>query len=69
MKSYDHAWLFDLSNDIGEKRNLVESHPEIVQQLEQEHARWKAGLPTPAWPSKPQRRKVPIDGVTYELNI
>ena len=38
-------------------------------QLEADLQQWKSQMAKPAWPSKPQRRKVPIDGMTYELNI
>ena len=69
VKSYDNVWLFDLSQDLGEKHNLAEANPDIVNQLEMELKQWKAQMAKPAWPSKPQRRKVPIDGMTYELNI
>ena len=69
VKSYDSVWLFDLSQDLGEKNNLAKTNPEIVDQLEQELQQWKSQMAKPAWPSKPQRRKVLIDGMTYEQNI
>ena len=69
VKSYDNVWLFDLSHDLGEENNLAETRPEIVEQLEADLLQWKSQMAKPAWPSKPQRRKVPIDGMTYELNI
>ena len=69
VKSYDNVWLFDLSRDLGEKNNLAETRPEIVKQLEADLQQWKSQMAKPAWPSKPQRRNVPIDGMTYELNI
>ena len=36
--------LFDLENDIGERRNLLYRHPEIVARLRQLHADWEADL-------------------------
>jgi len=69
VKSYDNVWLFDLSQDLGEENNLAKDNPEIVEQLEKDLQQWKSQMAKPAWPSKPQRRKVPIDGMTYELNI
>jgi len=69
VKSYDNVWLFDLSQDLGERDNIAEAEPDIVKQLEAELQQWKTQMAKPAWPSKPQRRKVPIDGMTYELNI
>jgi arylsulfatase A-like enzyme len=69
VKSYDNTWLFDLAKDLGEKNNLAKTNPEIVEQLEEYLQRWKSQMAEPAWPSKPQRRKVLIDGMTYEQNI
>jgi len=69
VRSYDNVWLFDLSDDLGEENNLAETKPDIVEQLEADLQQWKSRMAKPAWPSKPQRRKVPIDGMTYELNI
>lgn len=69
IKSYDNLWLFDLSQDLGETTNLAEKHPELVEQLEAELRQWKSEMKPPAWPSKPNRRKVPIDNMTYEINI
>lgn len=69
VKSYESAWLFDLSQDLGETSNLAKSRPEIVEQLERAHQAWRAEMKQPAWPSKPNRRKVPLDGMVYELNI
>jgi len=69
VKSHDHVWLFDLSEDLGETNNLAKSRPEIVDQLEQAYRGWRAEMKPPAWPSKPNRRKVPVDDMVYELNI
>ena len=69
IKSHENVWLFDLSEDVGEKNNLAGRRPDMVQQLEKEHADWKAQMRPPAWPSKPNRRKIPVDDVTYEMNI
>ena len=69
VKSYDNTWLFDLANDMSESRNLAKSKPEIVEQLEKSYQRWRSQMSKPAWPSKPNRRKVEVDGLVYELNI
>lgn len=69
VKSYDNTWLFDLASDIGESKNLANSRPEIVKQLESVFREWRSGMSKPAWPSKPQRRKVEVDGLPYEMNI
>jgi len=65
----DHKFLFDLAGDVGESKNLAEQEPETVKRLEQALRQWQRQMKPPAWPSKPRRRKVDIDGVPYELNI
>ena len=69
VKSYDNTWLFNLANDIGESDNLAKTKPEIVEQLETLYHEWRSHMNEPAWPSKPNRRKIEIDGMLYELNI
>ena len=69
VKSFDNTWLFDLADDIGESRNLANSKPEIVEQLEKAYQTWRSQMSKPAWPSKPNRRKVEVDGLIYEMNI
>jgi len=65
----DHRFLFNLDGDIGETENLAEQQPEVVRKLEDALNEWQNQMKPPAWPSKPNRRKVDIDGVPYELNI
>ncbi len=69
VKSHESVWLYDLSVDIGEKKNLAESHPDQLRKLETLLKNWQKEMSPPAWPSKPRRRKVTVDGRTYEMNI
>ena len=69
VKSYDSTWLFHLASDIVESKNLAQSKPEIVEQLETLYHEWRSQMSEPAWPSKPNRRKVEVDGLVYEMNI
>ena len=69
VKSYNNTWLFNLASDIGESNNLAKSKPEIVEQLETLYHEWRSRMNEPAWPSKPNRRKIEVDGMLYELNI
>jgi hypothetical protein len=69
VQTHDHVWLFDLENDIGETKNLAKAKPEILKKLQSEQNQWQAQMKPPAWPSKPRRRKVNVDGALYELNI
>ena len=69
VKSYDNTWLFDLASDIGESKNLANSKPKIVEQLEKLYQEWRSQMSKAAWPSKPNRRKIKVDGLVYEMNI
>lgn len=44
--------LYDLSTDVGERKNLAAAHPEIVERLEAELEAWNAGLTDPLWTSR-----------------
>ena len=68
IKSHDNAWLFDLSRDPGERKNLAKERPDKVAELDGELARWKSRMAEPAWPSRPKHAKILIDGLEYELN-
>jgi len=69
VQTHDHVWLFDLENDIGETKNLALAKPEILKMLQAKLKQWQGQMKPPAWPSKPNRRKVKVDGALYELNI
>ncbi len=69
VKSHDSVWLFDLASDEAETRNLAETRPEVVRQLQQAYDDWRREMLEPAWPSKPRREEVQVDGLTYQLNI
>ena len=43
--------LYDLATDIGERENVAEDHPEVVERMEAELATWSSGLAEPMWPS------------------
>ena len=70
FKNRDHFWLFDLSKDLAEQKNLAARHPEIVEQLKKELARWEAQMKEPLWPC----REAPgdlwqIDGIKLDICI
>ena len=68
VKAGDHVWLFDLSTDVGETKNLADEHPKTLEHLEEALREWESGLKPPAWPSR-QGRRVEVDGVPYETHI
>jgi arylsulfatase A-like enzyme len=46
----DRDWLYDLSEDIGERNNLAAERPEIVEQLKSAFDRWNSEMIDPLWP-------------------
>ena len=46
-------FLFDLSTDENEKRNLMDTHPEIAKRLQAEVAAWSKQLKPPGLPDRP----------------
>jgi len=47
--SGNHA-LHNVKEDKEERNNLYDSKPEIVKQLQSEHAQWESEMVSPAWP-------------------
>lgn len=43
------AELYNLRNDIGEKKNLAAAHPEKVKELTADWQRWNKELAKPLW--------------------
>ena len=65
-----HAWLFDLSEDIGEITNLAGEHPQKVKALQGLHRDWETGMVDPLWPARlPAPEPVEVDGVLVDINI
>ena len=58
--------LYDLAADIGERENLAERHPEVVERMEAELAAWSSGLAEPMWPSTRSTLDT-VDGQTIQL--
>lgn len=69
FKGGDRYWLFDLSKDIGEQRNVADQNPAVVAQLKKELAGWEARMKQPMWPCRKAGDAFPavVDGV--KLNI
>lgn len=67
------TFLFNLQEDVGEKRDLSKDKPEIVEELEKALSEWEAQTVEPLWPSR-GTVQVKLDahglsGGTYELFI
>ncbi len=71
FKGGDHYWLFDLSKDIGEERNVADKYPAIVAQLKKEFANWEARMKAPMWPCRKVGDALPVvvDGVRLNICI
>ena len=54
---------------LGDVASPKTTKPKIVEQLETLYREWRSHMNKPAWPSKPNRRKIEVDGMLYELNI
>jgi uncharacterized sulfatase len=52
--------LYDLSKDIGEKRNLASEHPDIVEKLKKMVLDWRKSLPIQSVPEKAQGARVDL---------
>jgi arylsulfatase A-like enzyme len=61
-----HVMLFDLGQDIGEKRNLAATHSSQVTTMQAEIASWNKDLVAPMWPTS-KHSNVDYDGETLEL--
>jgi len=65
-----HHWLFDLSADIGEMKNLAAKRPELVKQIIDIHHQWNRQMIAPVWPPKPGGIKpTSVDGVTFSWHL
>jgi arylsulfatase A-like enzyme len=65
----EQVWLFDLSKDLGEQKNLAQERPEIVEQLKKDFAKWEAGLKQPLWPCREAQGAWEVDGVRLKICI
>ena len=59
--------LFDLSEDIGETRDVAEQHPNVVSELRSAWQSWSAKMAKPAWP--PRYRELTISEKTLNWEI
>ena len=50
VQNGDESMLFDLSNDIGEQSNLIQSNDKKYQSLQKTYQQWHAQLKEPAFP-------------------
>ncbi len=58
-------FLFDLSKDVGETRNLAARNPTVVARLKEAFANWNKGNLAPRFGSRSQ--DVKVNGVSVRL--
>ena len=58
--------LYDLAADIGERENVADRHPDVVERMDAELAAWAAGLAEPMWTSSRSTLDT-LDGQTIQL--
>lgn len=51
VRAEDRWWLFDLSRDAGERKDLAAARPRVLARLRADWERWSAAMPAPAWGS------------------
>ena len=64
----ERHWLYDLSSDVGEKYNVSDAHPDIIERLTIQYKEWNKGNIEPLWPPlavKGQPRFA-VDGVNIK---
>ena len=50
-RNRNETWLTDLEKDIGEKTNLADQYPEVVERLRALYLKWESTAPEPAFKS------------------
>ena len=69
FKGGDHYWLFDLSKDIGEKKNVADQFPKVVEELKKELRRWEAQMKEPLWPCRKPGGEWEVDGIKLDTCV
>jgi arylsulfatase A-like enzyme len=62
----DQHWLFNLSIDSAEKKDLFESEPKIAKELLAELQDWESQLMDPIWTTSPQWREHSLQRYSQE---
>ena len=60
--------LYNLAEDLGEKRDLASTKPETVGEMKSALAKWESELVAPKWSSR-QSVPIPINGETNEWTV
>ena len=60
--------LYDLSSDLGEKKDVAAKRPEVVSDLQAELKKWNAKTIAPKWPAR-GTPKIPVNGESIAWSI
>jgi arylsulfatase A-like enzyme len=66
FKAGDNYWLFDLSKDVGEQKNLAAQLPKFVEELKKELVKWEAQMKEPLWPCRKPGGNWEVDGIKLD---
>ena len=69
FKGGDHYWLFDLSKDLSEQKNVAAQFPGIVEELKKELAKWEAQMREPMWPCRKPGGNWEVDGIKLDTCV
>ena len=64
----EHYWLYDLSDDIAERENMVKKRPELVKEIIGLHDQWNRQMIDPIWPAR-GIHPATVDGVNFKWHI
>lgn len=63
----NYSRLFDLSNDLGETKDLSTAKPQVVRELKQAWSAWSSKMLPPAWPARHRELVVNGEKINWEL--
>lgn len=69
FKGGERYWLFDLSKDLGEQKDLANERADIVEQLKKELANWESQTRPPLWPCREAQGNWVVDGTRLKTCI
>ena len=64
----EHHWLYDLTDDIGEKENMAKKRPDLVREILAIHDQWNRQMIDPIWPAR-GIHPATVDGVNFKWHI
>jgi arylsulfatase A-like enzyme len=69
FKTGDNYFLFDLSKDIGELKDMAKQYPQIVEDLQKELKKWEVQTAQPLWPCRKAEGDWKFEGIKLDICI